>query len=130
MDQSDRVLKADYAVLGLPETATRDEVIKAYRCLARLYHPDVSSAQDAAQRFEAIEDAYRHALQQIAAHTARPSTNSIEASRNDEGRPNWVDLRRAPGIARPAIVAGPVRIETSSLRTRPVITNSHGEMHG
>lgn len=48
-----------YAVLGLAQECSQDDVKKAYRRLARKYHPDVYSGSDAAQRFEEITEAYR-----------------------------------------------------------------------
>lgn len=47
-----------HAVLGVPRHATPDQIRTAYRRLARLHHPDVSKAPDAAARFAAIADAY------------------------------------------------------------------------
>ena len=46
-----------YATLGVDKTATADEIKKAYRKLARRYHPDVSKEADAAERMSAINEA-------------------------------------------------------------------------
>lgn len=47
-----------YAVLGVPRTATQDEVRRAYRLLARKHHPDVDKSAGATQRFQQITEAY------------------------------------------------------------------------
>lgn len=47
-----------YEVLGVSRNATEDEIKSAYRNLAREYHPDVSTAQDAEDRFKKINTAY------------------------------------------------------------------------
>ena len=47
-----------YEVLGVPRTASKDELKKQYRTLARQYHPDVNSEPDAGERFKEISEAY------------------------------------------------------------------------
>jgi curved DNA-binding protein len=47
-----------YQVLGVGREATADEVKKAWRKLARKYHPDVSKQPDAAQRMSELNEAY------------------------------------------------------------------------
>ena len=46
-----------YGVLGIERAASEDEVRKAYRRLARKYHPDVSKEPDAARRMQEINEA-------------------------------------------------------------------------
>jgi molecular chaperone DnaJ len=47
-----------YAVLGVPSTATQDEIKKAYRKLAKKYHPDANASDPkAAERFKEISEA-------------------------------------------------------------------------
>lgn len=48
-----------YEVLGVSRTATLDEIKKAYRHLARKYHPDVNKEPDAEARFKEINEAYQ-----------------------------------------------------------------------
>lgn len=45
-----------YAVLGVPETASQKEITRAYRKLARQYHPDASGGNE--ERFKEISAAY------------------------------------------------------------------------
>ncbi len=47
-----------YEIMGVPRTASQDEMKRAYRKLARKYHPDVSKAPDAEQRFKEVGEAY------------------------------------------------------------------------
>lgn len=48
-----------YQILGVPKTAPVEEIRKAYRKLARRYHPDVSKDPEAEQRFKEVNEAYQ-----------------------------------------------------------------------
>ncbi|MCU1355108.1 MAG: heat shock protein DnaJ protein [Acidimicrobiales bacterium] len=47
-----------YDVLGVPRTASQDEIQRAYRKLARTVHPDVNKDPGAEDRFKDIAEAY------------------------------------------------------------------------
>jgi molecular chaperone DnaJ len=47
-----------YGILGVPRDATADDIKRAYRKLARQYHPDVNPDPAAAERFKDINAAY------------------------------------------------------------------------
>lgn len=47
-----------YATFGLPRSATQEEIKRAYRKLARKYHPDVSKDPDAEACFKELGEAY------------------------------------------------------------------------
>jgi curved DNA-binding protein len=47
-----------YAILGVPREASEADIKKAYRRLARKYHPDVSKEPDAESQFKAVREAY------------------------------------------------------------------------
>jgi molecular chaperone DnaJ len=68
-----------YAILGVPRTATQAEIKKAFRKLARQYHPDTNKGRpDAEQRFKEINEAHevlgdpqkRNAYDQLGANWA------------------------------------------------------------
>lgn len=47
-----------YAILGVPTSASPDEIKKAYRKLAKRNHPDTNKGDAAAERFKEISEAY------------------------------------------------------------------------
>jgi len=47
-----------YKIMGVARDATQDEIKRAYRQLARKYHPDVSKEPDAEARFKEVGEAY------------------------------------------------------------------------
>ena len=77
-----------YEALGLPPTATAEQIKRKYRELARIYHPDVNSSPEATHKILSINQAYRvlgdadrrvaydaeRAMPQPAPNTVRPSS--------------------------------------------------------
>ena len=47
-----------YEILGVPRSASQEEIQQAYRKLARAYHPDVNSDPAAEDRFKDVSEAY------------------------------------------------------------------------
>lgn len=47
-----------YQILGVPRNASAEEIKRAYRKLARKYHPDVSKEPNAEEKFKEVAEAY------------------------------------------------------------------------
>ena len=47
-----------YEILGIKRSATQNEIKRAYRKLARKYHPDVSKEKNADKKFKEVTEAY------------------------------------------------------------------------
>jgi curved DNA-binding protein len=47
-----------YQIMGIDRNATQDEIKRAYRKLARKYHPDISKEPDAEAKFKEMGEAY------------------------------------------------------------------------
>lgn len=95
-----------YKTLGLERSATEDEVRKAYRRLARQYHPDVSKDPDAQVRMRDLNEANdvlrdkekRAAYDALADRVARGG--SAEAGGGFQPPPGWdegFEFHRGPG---------------------------------
>src|SRR5215510_5463992 len=52
------VFKGYYTTLKVAKNASQEEIQRAYRKLARKYHPDVNKSQDAEEKFKDIGEAY------------------------------------------------------------------------
>jgi molecular chaperone DnaJ len=51
-------LSDHYETLGVPRSASTEEIKKAYRKLARELHPDVNPSEEAQERFKSVTHAY------------------------------------------------------------------------
>lgn len=61
-------MKNPYTVLGVPETASEEEIKKAYRALSRKYHPDANinnpNKAQAEEKFKEIQQAYQQIMRE------------------------------------------------------------------
>jgi len=74
-----------YKTLGVEAGAGQDEIKKAYRRLARKYHPDVSTEKDAEDRFKEVGEAY----EVLRDPEKRKSYDELRASGYRAGQPGF-----------------------------------------
>jgi curved DNA-binding protein len=82
-------MRDPYSILGVSRTAGQDEIRKAYKKLARQYHPDLNKSPSAADKFKEINSAYdvvgdekkRKMYDQFGAASTKPGFNAEAARR-------------------------------------------------
>src|SRR5829696_2446084 len=77
-----------YATLGVDKKASADEIKKAYRKLARKYHPDVSKEKDAKEKFQDVSEAYE-TLKNPEKRTAYDQLGSYRPGEDVRPPPEW-----------------------------------------
>ena len=77
-----------YAILGLERGAAADDVKRAYRKLARKYHPDVSKEKDAEEKFKEVNEAYQ-TLSDAAKRAAYDDLGSHRPGEEFRPPPDW-----------------------------------------
>jgi curved DNA-binding protein len=77
-----------YASLGLERGAGAEQIKKAYRRLARKFHPDVSKEVGAEERFKEIAEAYR-TLSDPEQRRAYDALGSHASGQEFQPPPNW-----------------------------------------
>jgi len=81
-----------YETLGVARDATGEEIKRAYRKLARKYHPDVSKLADAEERFKEVGEAYE-VLQDT---EKRAAYDALGEKWREAGQPRGDDFRPPP----------------------------------
>lgn len=83
-----------YATLGVPKTATQDELKKAFRKMARQYHPDVAKDKKTAEsKFKEVNEAY----EVLSDPEKRQRYDTLGADWDRQGPPPRGGAGRRPG---------------------------------
>ncbi len=77
-----------YAILGLQRGASEEEIKRAYRKLARKYHPDISKEPDAEETFKEVAEAYQ-TLKDSEKRAAYDQLGSHQAGQDFRPPPDW-----------------------------------------
>src|SRR5919106_6802121 len=77
-----------YKVLGVERGASEDDIKKAYRKLARKYHPDVSKEANAKEKFQDVSEAYE-TLKDPEKKAAYDQLGSYQPGQDFRPPPGW-----------------------------------------
>src|SRR5438046_208913 len=123
-----------YKTLGVPKSATAADIKKAYRKLARQFHPDVSQSTDASKKFKEVNEANevlsdpdkRKRYDQLGPDWERYAQAGPSSRRGTDGGFQWV-YTGPPGAAHEALLWAEVTVPTLkgrvSLRIPPETQN-------
>ena len=86
-----------YEVLGVSRSATPEEIQRAYRKLARTYHPDINKDPEADGRFREIAEAYDVLSDPDARKRYDAFGEDFRRVPDDVDAESWARSRRATG---------------------------------
>src|SRR3970040_1295899 len=77
-----------YSILGVERSAGAEDIKKAYRKLARKYHPDVSSDPKGDEKFKEVAEAYE-TLKNPEKRAAYDQLGSYQPGQDFQPPPDW-----------------------------------------
>ncbi len=91
-------------VLDLPDNANQADIRKAYRKLAKQFHPDVNQSPNANQQFEALRTAYMALSRQLSDPNppTKPNKPSVKKTQNAQNKAQMRQAFMAKAQARSA----------------------------
>lgn len=84
-----------YKTLGVDKTASQDEIKKAYRKLARKYHPDINQEAGAEEKVKEVNEAY----EVLKNKEKRAAYDQMGADWNSGGAGGWAGGRGSQGFS-------------------------------
>jgi len=86
-----------YKVLGVKKDASQDDIKRAYRRLARKYHPDVSKEKDAGKQFQEANEAYEVLHDPEKRKSYDQLGSNWKSGQGFQPPPGWQQGRSQPG---------------------------------
>ncbi len=87
-----------YSVLGVDRDASQEDIQKAYKRLARKYHPDVNDDPDAEDKFKQLNEAYQVLKDpEKRKRYDRLGQNWDKAGAGGQGAPGWENVNMGGG---------------------------------
>jgi hypothetical protein len=113
-----------YRILNVPPGASSDEIKRAYRKLAKLYHPDRNSSEEAQKNFVLITEAYNQLVRGVSYSYSstyrspvydlyRPETRREKAARY--ARMQYEEFKRNNEAFKNSLIYIPVKIFTYTI---------------
>ena len=87
-----------YSIMGLDRKATAEEIKKAYRKLARKYHPDVSKDPDGEEKFKDVAEAYE-TLHDPEKRAAYDQLGTHQPGQDFRPPPDWAKEHGGPSFS-------------------------------
>lgn len=140
--REDRALVDYYAILGIPPTASLDEVKAAYKRLVKQWHPDVCDRPDAHDQFIRITEAYhvlsdpyqRMQYDRAYQQHARPRQQAQQRATGKDVGPSgdaWEDfVRQSAGFRRAAAEQAQKYWNMSLDRVLPALSQAAAQAAG
>lgn len=97
-----------YDVLGVPPTASKEEIKRAYYQMALRYHPDSGAGGGSSEKFKAAQEAYDLLKQGKSWHAPHHMENRNENSSTFYGYPSYTYEK--PGTADKGYVSGKTEV--------------------
>jgi len=90
-----------FEILGIPKTASTQDIKLAYRRLAKKFHPDISKDPNAHEKFILVNEAYEF-ITDLKLKETRTNRNRVQTPSSDEIYRQWHRRERMKARARAA----------------------------
>ncbi len=108
--------------LGIRENASDEQIKRAYRYKAKLYHPDANPSGDTKEYYIRLQKAYEYLLNNPYVPTGGGvAPNTVGAMQNQQTAPNGMYFYQMPQQQRPAITVIS-RFKSFIILPMPVLT--------